>query len=66
MFQPVLSTLSLFAFDGDFPHGAGWYIGFLRLAMALICLLAWCALCQWIDDDQRELEIADGPILTED
>lgn len=62
MFQPVLSTLSLFAFDGDFPHGAGWYIGFLKLAMALTGLLAWCALCQWIDDDQRELEIADGPM----
>ena len=61
MFPPLFANLILFAYDGDFPHGPGWYLAFFRLGLVMAALVAWGSLCQWIDDDQRELEVADGP-----
>jgi type II secretory ATPase GspE/PulE/Tfp pilus assembly ATPase PilB-like protein len=62
MFAPLPASLSLFAYDGNFPHGPGWYLAFFRLGLVLAALFAWGTLCQWIDDDQRELEVAEGPL----
>lgn len=55
------SSLGLFAFDGDFPRGEGWYLNFVHLVFLLGVLASWAFLAQWVDEDQRELEIADGP-----
>ncbi len=54
------SGLSIFA-AGDFPRGEGWYLNIFHLILVLAAFATWAFLAQWVDEDQRELEIADGP-----
>ncbi len=47
----------LFAADGPFPRGPGFYFSIPQFLLALVVYVAWLRTCWWVDQDARRLEL---------